>query len=127
MPLYLYRCTCGRECEALRKVGTDSIACACGGEAQRDSVYLIGASIGGGADWKPVARDGGRVRTPLAERQVSLRQYREATEEIAYTHRKAEDAAQMNLPQAPLMELAKAKVARLQRAGVTDSLDIPKG
>ena len=126
MPLYLFRCACGRESEALRKVGTDSIACACGGEAQRQSVYIVGASIGGDADWKPLVRDNGRIRTPLAERSVNIRQYREAAEESAYEHRKAENSVGANLPQVPLMEIAKANVARLKKAGITDSLDIPK-
>lgn len=127
MPLYRYRCARGHESEALRKVGTDSIACGCGDAAQRQSVYTVAATIGAEADWTPLVRDNGRIRTPVSDRMVNIRQYREAAEQIAYEQRTAEAAVGMNLPQAPLMEMAKAKVAKLKRAGITDSKDMPKG
>lgn len=70
-----------------------------------------------------VTQIGGRARTPVSERRVSLRQYREATEQIAHEHAKAEESAQRPLPSVPLAEMAKAKAKRLERAGITDSSD----
>ena len=66
---------------------------------------------------------GGRARTPVAERKVNLSRYVEASEEIAYLHDKAEESAQQPLPGPNLWAKAKANVAKLEKAGITDSMD----
>ena len=67
MPLYIYRCPQGHSTEALRGVSVAVIACDCGKVSQRQSVYATAI--------------GGRQRPPVAERRVSLREYREASEQ----------------------------------------------
>lgn len=109
MPLYVYGCTCGRETEALRSRGTESIACTCGEQAQRASVYATAI--------------GGRQRPPVSERPVDMRQFREASEQLAHEHARAEESAQQPLPPPPLWREAKRKAKKVMAAGITDSLD----
>lgn len=110
MPLYLYICrACGRSTEALRPIGTESIACACGETSVRRAIYATAI--------------GGRARPPVEQRQVSLRQFTEATEEMAYQQDKAEASAGQRLPARPLFEMAKRRAEKLRSAGITDSLD----
>ena len=109
MPLYVYTCSDGHDTEAIRSADTVAVGCQCGHQAQRQSVYRM-AQIGA-------------VRPPVAERTVNLRQYREASEQIAYEHSRAEESAQRELPPPPLWKMAKKRAAKLMAAGVKDSLD----
>lgn len=109
MPLYVYTCPDGHSVEAIRSADTVALTCQCGREAERQTVYRM-AQIGA-------------VRPPVAERTVSLRQYREASEQIAYEHSRAEESAQRELPPPPLWKMAKQRASKLMAAGITDSLD----
>ena len=103
MPLYIYRCAGGHETELLRGREIVSIPCPqCSATAERVSVYQTALLT---------------ARTPVGERPVSVRQYIEANEEVAYQHEKAGTR-----PPDVLAE-AKRRVAKLRRAGITDSLD----
>ena len=64
------------------------------------------------------------TRTPVSERRTSLREYREATEQISYEHAKAEESAQQALPRVNHWAEAKRRASKLMAAGVTDSLDL---
>lgn len=60
---------------------------------------------------------------PASERPVSLRQYTEAAEQVAYEQARAEESAQQSLPSPGLWKRAREKAARLRRSGINDSLD----
>lgn len=109
MPLYEFACPRGHRTEALKRAGVVTVPCACGAPAHRLEVYAPAI--------------GGRARPPAGQRAVDLRTYREATEQIAYEHGRAEESAQQGLPSAPLMAQAQANAAKLRSSGVTDSLD----
>jgi len=55
---------------------------------------------------------------------VSLRQYREASEQIAHEHSKAEESAQRVLPAPNLWGMAKREATRLQALGIKDAMDV---
>ncbi len=126
MPLFDFVCSAGHVTEALRSSGTAAIDCACGEVAQRRSVNRVAAQMGAEADWSSPVRDGGRIRKPVSERKISLRQYREATEQLEYEHTTAENAAGHTLPTVPLAQIAMARAKELQRVGIHDSLDMPQ-
>ncbi len=126
MPLFDFVCADGHRTELLRAASVRSVVCACGQTAARGEVNLISMQTGVDANWSPLVRDNGRIRTPVNERPVRTRQYREATEQLAYEHGRAEESAQQRLPSTPLADIALAKAKRLQKAGVTDSLDMPR-
>lgn len=109
MPLYVFICACGRSTESLSPRGTESIACACGKQAQRRAIYATAI--------------GGRIRTPVSQRPIHLRQYTEATEQLAYEHARAEESAQRTLPSPPLGQIAIRRARQVMQAGVKDSLD----
>ena len=109
MPLYAYACPQGHVTETLKGAVVVTIPCGCGLVAQRQSVYAT--------------QIGGRQRPPVSERPIRMRQYIEAAETLAYEHEKAEESAQRPLPTPPLWRAAKATAKKLERAGVTDSLD----
>lgn len=83
-------------------------------------------AVGDGIDWSSPVRDNGRIRPPVAERMIPLRQYREATEQLAYEHDQAEESAQRKLDSPPLARIAIKRARQLLAAGVTDSMDMPK-
>lgn len=127
MPLFDFICPLGHITEALRPRTVTAVVCGeCGQTAARGQVNLVSMQTGADANWSPIVRDGGRIRTPVNERMVHIRQYIEATEQLAYEHERREESAQRRLPSPPLAELAIAKAKRLMKAGVTDSLDMPK-
>ena len=109
MPLFMFRCPQGHRTERLCAAVVQALDCGCGARAGRESVYLTA--------------QGGRQRAPVAERPVLMRQYREASEQLAYGHARAEESAQQPLAPPPLFRMAKAKAQRLQAAGVHDALD----
>lgn len=126
MPLYEFFCTAGHVTEALKSSGVSVIDCACGEPAQRRGFNRVAVSMGAEADWSSPVRDGTRIRTPIAERRIPMRQYREATEQLAYEHERQEEAAQQPLPSPPLARIALARARKLQAAGITDSKDLAK-
>lgn len=123
MPLYDFDCECGESTEAIRKAGTVSITCACGREAQRRGVNRFSSQMGAEADWSSPVRDGGRIRPPVSERKVKMREFTEASEQLAYEHSRAEESAQQKIPEPPLWRVAKAKADKLMAAGINDSKD----
>ena len=126
MPLFDFLCPQGHRLELLRPATVHTVVCHCGEEAKRGEVNLVSMRMGADANWSPLVRDNGRIRTPVNERPVRIRNYMEATEQLAYEHTRAEEAAQQSLPSLPLAKMAKARAKRLQKAGITDSLDMPK-
>ncbi len=123
MPLFDFVCSAGHVTEALRSSGVAVIDCACGEVAQRRSVNRVAAQIGAEADWSSPVRDGGKIRKPVSERKVSLRQYREATEQLEYEHHRAEESAGQTLTQPELFQQARRKADKLLAGGITDSMD----
>lgn len=124
MPLYDYCCSNGHSTELLRTPAVATVECpACSCPATRASVHRFAQHMGAGRDWSPQIRDNGRLRTPVAERAVSLRQFREASEQLAYEHERTEESAQQQLPIAPLWQRARRRARRLAAAGIRDSLD----
>lgn len=110
VPLYEFSCPQRHRTEAIRPVHVTVMPCPdCGQTAFRESVYL-NAQVG-------------RVRTPVAERTVSLKTYQEASEMLADQHAREEDRAQRTLPQPSLWRAAKQRAEKLQAGGITDSLD----
>lgn len=126
MPLYQFDCVCGRSTEALRKVGTDSIDCTCGESAQRRGFNRVSAVVGDGADWSSPVRDGTRIRTPISERKIKMREFNEATAQLSYEHERLEDSMQREIPPPPLARTAIARAQRLMAAGINDSIDLAK-
>lgn len=126
-PLFDFCCDAGHRTEALRPGSVAVIDCPqCGRTAARAQVYRVAMQMGAVNDYTPLIRDNGKLRPPVNERKVSLRHWREATEQLAYEHTRAEESAQQELPTPPLTDWAKAKARRLMADGITDSLDMPK-
>ena len=77
MPLYVYRCSNRHETEALRARDVLSIPCPqCRAQSHRQPFYVVAGQMGGSRDWTSPVRDGGRIRTPVNERPIHMRQYR---------------------------------------------------
>lgn len=127
MPLFDYTCSSGHTTELLRpRSEYDAVCPACGQTAARKQVNLVSMQIGGTADWSSLVHDNGQLRAPVNERRIPLRQWDEATSELAYAHHQAEQSVGRTLPEPPLFEIAKARADALMKAGVNDSLDMPK-
>ena len=127
MPLFDYICENRHRSELLRPASVREVTCPqCGRPAARGEVNLVVMQMGADANWSPLVRDNARIRAPLEERPVRTRQFSEALEELHYTHTKAEESAQQRLPSTPLADIAFAQAKRLQKAGVTDSMDMPR-
>ena len=110
MPLYTFQCRNGHRHDAFGAVRAPSRVCPeCSCRARRVTVYR-NAQVG-------------RVRTPVAERAVKIREFTEASEQLAYEHGRAEESAQRPLPAPPLWQTAKRRAGRLMKAGINDSLD----
>ncbi len=110
MPQYSYKCSSGHLHDALGAVGTPLPRCPeCDAPTERQSVYAQAI--------------GGVQREPLASREVSVREFTEASEELAYSHEKAEASAGRALPQQSLWQTAKRSAKVLEQRGVNDSLD----
>ena len=104
MPIYSFQCPEGHIQEGLHPIGTERIACGCGLRAQRLSVFdpLVITT---------------RAAVPRDQQRVSMKQFDEASEELAYQHRKAEEQAQKPLPYPNYWQAAQRR-ARLVRAGL---------
>lgn len=127
MPLFDFICTEHHRSELLRPASVREVPCPqCGRTAARGEVNLISMAMGGTADWAPLVRDDGRIRTPVNERRIPMRQFHEATEQLSYEHSRAEQSLGRELPPPPLARTAIASARKLMKAGVTDSLDAPK-
>ena len=127
MPLFDFICADGHITERLRPASVHEVVCPqCGAPAQRGEVNLVSMQMGADANWSPLVRDGGRIRTSVNERPIHLRQWREATEQLAYEHERAEESAQRKLPSPPLADIAIKRARAMQKAGINDSLDMPK-
>ncbi len=127
MPLFDFVCSHGHATEARVTSLVPSVACpVCGEDAARVAVHRVAMVVGAGRDWTSPVRDNGRIRPPVAERKVSLRQYREATEQLEHQHHQTEESAGQKLPEPPLFKIAKQRADQLMKAGVKDSLDMPK-
>ena len=113
MPLYIYRCAAGHATEVRQRSDVRVIECGCGMVAERQTFYAT--------------QIGGRARTPVGERKISVRAFTEASEQVAYQHEQAVESAQREVPGPQLWKAAKARAAALSRAGITDSLDMRKG
>ncbi len=126
MPLFDFVCPAGHVTEALRSSSVTVIDCACGEIGQRRDFNRVAVRVGESSDWSSPVRDNGRIRTPVNERRIHLRQYDEATQELEHAHRKQEESAGHALPTPGLADIAIKRANQLMKAGITDSLDMPK-
>lgn len=112
MPVLAFRCRDGHLTERLVRGGDlQEIACeSCLEPALRQSVYAITVT--------------GAARVPLDQRQVKIRDFQEASAELAYKHEQAESAAGEPLPKPPLWKIAKREARRLRKLGAKDSSDL---
>ena len=104
MPLYLFICPCGTSTEAIRKVGTESIACACGGQAERRVIYA--PSIG------------------QRETKYRGRDFLEASAEIAERSDELSRREGVAVKTPDFMGMATRRAHQLRAAGVTSSRDL---
>ena len=101
-PIYDYRCCEGHLTESRQGYGVDAIPCpTCGQEAPRVPVYLQN-------------HVGDRAGVPLDQRRYDLSLFREATEERAWEHGRAEERAQRPLPESEGPSLWKGALSRAQ-------------
>lgn len=125
-PLYEFVCTDGHVTEALRSSGVTSIPCACGQVAQRRGFNRVSATIGAEADWSSPVRDGTRIRPPVSERKIKMREFNEATAQLSYEHARIEDSMQRVLAPPPLARTAIRRAQQLMAGGINDSIDLAK-
>ena len=86
MAFYDYRCEAGHEFEARGGYDTATLPCqVCGLMALRQFSGAFAFSVDG------------RVSVPLDQRRVKLSKFMEASQELDYRHRKAEESAQRPL------------------------------
>ena len=124
MPLFDFICEQHHRTELLRPVSVREAVCPqCGGNAVRGEVNLITMQMGADANWSPLVRDNGLIRTPVSERRINIRPYLEASSELEYEHHRQEQSQGRQLPRPSLARIAQQKARALRRAGVTDSLD----
>ena len=112
MPLYEFACFDGHVTERLAAMEVEMIYCSCGQPAVRQAVYPIGFT--------------GFARPPLAQREIRMGAFNEASGELEYQHSRQTNVDGSATPPSPLWRMAKAKARRLKRLGVKDSLDLRK-
>ncbi len=66
----------------------------------------------------------GFTRTPVSERMVDMRQFREASQELSYTQSRQTNVDGSEKPTPNLWKAAKAEAKQLEKLGVSDSLDM---
>lgn len=103
MPLYTYACPDGHEKDSLQNRGVDYIKCECGQTAVRQAVNRIGVA--------------GFASTPMGQRDFrhDFRRYKEASAELDYQHKRAEESAQRKLEEPRFWQAAK-RAAKSQEA-----------
>lgn len=104
MPIYSYQCPQGHIQEAIQPIGTEGIICGCGLRSSRLSVF----------DPLVITQ---RAKVPADQVRHDMRLFDEATEEMDYHHRKAEEGVGHSLKGPNLWLMAKYR-ARLIKAGL---------
>ena len=112
MPLYEYSCPACGVFELLAKRDETEVECACGEQAHRLSVYLVGVS--------------GFARAPVNQREIKIGAFKEASAELEYAHSRQTNLDGSDRPPPPLWRTAKREAKRLEKLGVNDSLDVRK-
>ena len=101
---YEFRCPEGHESEHRVPLGTERVVCSCGQDAVRVPTFGCGVILSHAA-------------TPRDQQRHDLSLFREATEERAHTHSRAEERAQRPLQSPNLWQQAR-KRAELVRHGL---------
>ena len=109
MPLYSYTCKAGHSQDALGAVGSPSsrLCPECGLNAERDSIYQMHTI--------------GEANVPNDQKEVSLKDYKEATAELEYNHNKLQDKVGAEIAPPPIWKASQAGARELESKGVTDS------
>lgn len=102
MPLFEYECPVGHRSEELRPAGTDTTTCPCGEQAHRVPSRFAFTNTPTGSG--------------IAQRN-SYSLYREASQELDYSHRKAEADLERPLPTPDLWGQAKKRAQAMVTAG----------
>lgn len=101
MPLYDFACRgCNAVTESRQGIDTTSIPCLCGSEAQRVGVYR-----------EQFARTGDRPATPNDQKDLSrdFSEYTEASAEVDYHYKKAEESTGQAVAKPDLFKVAKTR------------------
>ncbi|HET6497364.1 MAG TPA: hypothetical protein VFH61_18615 [Thermoleophilia bacterium] len=118
MPLFDFVCEARHRTELLRSVAVHEVECpVCGQTAARGEVNLVSMQMGADANWSPLVRDDGHIRTPVGERRVKMGAYLEASAE------EADRAERTGQPSPPAAAMGVARARKMMKAGVNDSLD----
>ena len=112
MPFYDFTCPKCGVFEAFARREEDTSPCSCGEQATRRSVYRIGFT--------------GFARPPVDQREIKIGAFQEAGAELEYQHSRQTNVDGSLKPEPPLWQTAKREAKRLNKLGVTDSLDLKR-
>jgi len=115
VPFYIYRCDgCGREEEVFRRAYGVIASWACIECPTGVYRHVIAQPVG-------IA---GFARTPMAEREIKIGAFQEASQELEHAHSRQTNADGSLKPTPPLWQTAKREAKRLMQLGVKDSEDL---
>lgn len=110
MPIYHYTCKSGHTTESRQGYGVTAIPCPiCEAPALRDAIYVEQSIV-----TETGMKSGRKAEVPRDEKRHNLSLFREASAELDYKHKKAEEIAQRELPTPSYYKMGVEKARRIK-------------